>query len=163
MRPFLVIAVCAGLLTACTSSPAPAPAPESSPPATTRPTAAVSYTAGSADVAVTGAEQATFTANVDSAQAEFALDDGFDVWWRTGEQALNVSGDVKDGTVDAFVRVETAAGDTHAYVDSFHTICDVVVTAYSETELAGTLSCEDLPAMSGETKVSVQATFSATA
>lgn len=163
MRTFLVVAACAGLLTACTSS-SPAPSPASSPPATTRPTQAVTYTSGSAEVTVSGAEQASFTAGLDTARtAEFTTEDGFDVWWRSGEQALNVSGDVESGQVDAFVRVETAVGDTHAYVDPFHTICDVVVTSYTDTNLAGTVSCTDLPAMSGDPKVNVQATFSASA
>lgn len=163
MRNLLALVACAGLLTACGgTSPSPSPAPASSPAAASRPTKAITYTSGSADVTVTGAEQAQFNAGLDTTRgAEFTPDDGFDVWWRSGAQALNVSGDVQSGETDVFVRVETAAGDTHAYVDSFHTICDVVITSYTDTELAGSLTCPELPSFAGKSTVNVEATFSA--
>ena len=165
MPRILVIALCAGLLAACSSGGSTdATTPVPSPAATTRPTKDLTYTSGSAEVTVTGDQQASFTAPLDSSRgATFEKDGGFDVWWRSGNQALNVSGDVKSGQVDAFVRVETGTGDEHAYVDSFHNICDITVTEYSDTSLAGTFDCRGLPSWAGKTKVDATGTFRAAA
>lgn len=168
MRKYWVVASAAVFLTACGGSSGGGPSPSTSPTpttmATTRPAQAITYTSGTADVTVSGATEAAFTAPLDPDESStFAPDDGFDVWWRSGDQALNVSGDMKSGKVDAFVRVETAPGNAHAYIDSWHTICTVTITEYTDTKLSGTYSCPDLPSFDGKTKVNTQGSFNASA
>lgn len=170
MRGFVVLVAC-GLLAACGgggggTEPSASPTPPPSPATTTRPTKDITYTSGSAEVTLTGGEQVTFSAPLDtSEEATFSRDDGFDVWWRDGDQALNLSGDVEKGEADVFVRVETATG---AYVDPFHTLCEVTVTTNDDTTLAGRFTCDELLMWSGEGSegeektVSASGTFSAT-
>lgn len=161
MQKFLALAASAGLLVACSSgggggSGDTSPSPSPSAAATTRPTQELTYGAGTADVTATGGENVTFTAQLDPEQATFSPDDGFDVWWRTGGQALNLSGDVKNGEPDVFVRIETAPAPGHAYVDPFHTQCDVTVTTFDDSGLAGTFTCPELLAWGDEESAPAQ-------
>ena len=162
MLRLLALSVCAAVLVACGSQPAPSPSPTPTPsPATTsRPTRALAYASGGADVTVTGGEEATLRLPLDAEESTFSRDGGFDVWYRSGDQALNVSGDVRNGEADVFVRVET--GPDHAYVDSFHNLCDVTVTSYSDTELAGRFTCGGLQPWGGDEGTSPPAPIDAT-
>lgn len=171
MRKSWVVVPMAMVLAACggsgggggETSPSPSASPTPTTMATTRPAKAISYTSGTAEVTVDGATQTVFSAPLDPSESStFAPDDGFDVWWRTGDQALNISGDLKSGEVDAFIRVETAPGNANAYVDSWHTICDITITEFTDTALSGSYSCPDLPSFDGKTKIDTTGTFSAT-
>lgn len=172
MKRIIVAAFAAGMLAACSgTAPSPAtPSDTSVPPsptttATGRPTKAVTYSSGAARVSTTGAQQVVFDAPLDPTRdATYAPDDGFDLWWKNGDQALNVSGDIHSGEVDAFVRIETAPGNGNAYVDSWHTLCNVTLSQYDDDGISGTFTCNDLPSFSdGEKTVNAQGTFSATA
>lgn len=164
MRKLFALVACAGLLVACSSSGGggeSSPSLSPSAAATTRPAKEITYTSGTADVALSGGSQVAFAAPLDT--GDFTPDDGFDVWWRSGDTALNVSGDLTSGEVDAFVRIETGPTDAEAFIDPFHTECDVTLTAYSDTELAGTFTCAELPAFAGKATAGATGTFSATA
>ena len=164
MKKTVMIAAVSVLLAACGGSSTPSASPSPSAAATTRPTKDVTYTSGSAEVTVSGAQQSAFSASLDSAEsATFTTDDGFDVWWRTGDQALNVSGDLESGEADVFVRVETGPGDANAFIDPFHTICTVTLTEYTDTRLAGTFTCPDMPSFDGSSEIDANGTFSASA
>ncbi len=172
MKRIIVATFAAGMLAGCGSTaPSPATSPDPSVPpsptttATGRPTKAVTYSSGAAQVSTTGAEQVVFDAPLDPTRgATYSPGDGFDLWWKNGDQALNVSGDVDSGEVDAFVRVETVPGNGNAYVDSWHTLCDVTLSQYDDEGIAGTFTCKDLPSFSdGDKTVDAQGTFSATA
>lgn len=172
MKRIIVATFAAAILAGCSSTP-PGPAGSSEPSvppqptatATGRPTKATNYTSGTAQVTTSGAEQVAFDAPLDPTRgATYAPDDGFDLWWKNGDQALNVSGDVRSGEVDAFVRVETAPGNANAYIDPWHTLCKVTLSQYDDAGIAGAFTCKDLPSFSNAEKtMDTQGTFSATA
>lgn len=115
-----------------------------------RPTQDLTYSTGSARVTKTATQVAgkppveqveEFTAPLDPAGTNtFRTSDGFNIFWRTGKQALNVWGDSESGRVSASVRIDLGPGDENAY-SSVGLPCQVVLTQYDDAGIAGSFTC----------------------
>ena len=174
-RMFAAAVLAVGLVTAAcgddTPSDDPTDSPTAAPTATTSatPTEPVAFTAGDAQVTVSGDVEEEFTASIDETDSTYDPSDGeHELLWTNEEgRALRLTITASGTTVeDAFVAIGVpgrSIDDEDYFPDAFHTQCEVTVTTASPTELEGEFTCEELESSDGEKSINAEGTFSASA
>ncbi len=142
-----------------TTGPAPAP------------TGPIVYTTGEAQVEVSGAQDVTFTATLDTATENSfdPADSQANLEYRSGEgQLLRLTLTFDEESLsDPFLAVGLGGesiADEEYYPDAFHTQCAVTMQSFEQTSLEGTFTCTEIPSAVTEDKtISTNGTFSASA
>lgn len=144
-----------------TPSVAPSPSPTVSEAAEP-----VEFTTGTADFTITGDENVTINALLDTAQfnAYDPEDQEADLEFLGGDDGLLRMTLTFEGETlsDAFIAIGlggSTVGDENYYYDAFHGQCEVTTDPFDGVEINGSFTCDDLPEENEET-IDVEGTFS---
>lgn len=145
-----------------TEAPTTGPAPAATGP--------ITYTRGEAEVEVSGAQDVTFTATLESAESGFDPEDSqANLEYRSGEgQLLRLTLTFDEESLsDAFLAVGLGGdsiADEEYYPDAFHTQCAVTIESFDQTSVEGVFTCTEIPSAVDEDKtISTNGSFSASA
>lgn len=148
------------------TTPAPT-TPASSPSPTSTSTTPVSFDSGMASFEVSGDQDVSIEAQIDSGQYT-PEDRELQLEYRGGDDGLlrmNIDLDASGTVTGAFVAIGLGgelAGDENYYYDAVRSQCEVTLDSFDGTSLSGSFTCDDLPEDSGGT-IDATGTFQASA